>query len=90
MLSLPHAAGQIISYIEMCQAWSVSFQKGMYYHLRPSLSVLLMSRRQARPTGIELREMGAFWFTRVMMYRAVRVVLSQSQLTNQVRLQTAD
>jgi hypothetical protein len=49
MVSLPHAAGEIISYIEMCQAWSVSFQKGMHFHLRPSLSVLLMSRPANAP-----------------------------------------
>jgi len=33
----------------MCQAWSVSFQHGMHFHLRPSLSVLLMSRRSNAP-----------------------------------------
>ena len=48
-LALPHAAGQIISYLEMCQAWSVSFQHGMHFHLRPNLSVLLMSRRSNAP-----------------------------------------
>jgi hypothetical protein len=46
---LPHAAGQIISYLEMCQAWSASLQKGMNFHLRPDRSVVLMSRRTNAP-----------------------------------------
>lgn len=58
MLSLPHAAGQIISYIEMCQAWSVSFQHGMHFHLRPNLSVLLMSRRSNAPYRDRVEENG--------------------------------
>jgi len=33
----------------MCQAWSVSFQHGMHFHLRPELSVLLMSQRSNAP-----------------------------------------
>src|SRR5438309_6550721 len=30
MPELSHAAGQIISYLEMCQAWSASLQKGSW------------------------------------------------------------
>jgi len=63
MLALPHAAGQIISYLEMCQAWSVSFQKGMHFHLRPGLSVLLMSRRTNAPYKDRVEENG-----RVLIY----------------------
>jgi len=63
VLSLSHAAGQIISYIEMCQAWSVSFQKGMHFHLRPNLSVLLMSRRHSAPYKYRIEEGG-----RVLIY----------------------
>ncbi len=33
----------------MCQAWSASLQKGMNFHLRPSRSVILMSRRKNAP-----------------------------------------
>jgi hypothetical protein len=73
VLSLPHAAGQIISYIEMCQAWSVSFQKGMHYHLRPKLSVLLMSRRQSAPYKDRIEENG-----RVLVYEGHDVSRSQS------------
>jgi hypothetical protein len=73
VLSLRHAAGQIISYIEMCQAWSVSFQKGMHYHLRPSLSVLLMSRRQGAPYRDRIEETG-----RVLVYEGHDVSRSQS------------
>lgn len=58
MLVLPHAAGQIISYIEMCKAWSVSFQHGMHFHLRPNLSVLLMSRRSNAPYKDRVEENG--------------------------------
>src|SRR6266403_2572287 len=63
MLSLPHAAGEIISYIEMCQAWSVSFQKGMHFQLRPNLSVLLMSRRANAPYRDQVEDAG-----RVLIY----------------------
>lgn len=62
-LALPHAAGQIISYLEMCQAWSVSFQHGMHFHLRPNLSVLLMSRRSNAPYKDRVEENG-----RVLIY----------------------
>jgi hypothetical protein len=49
MLELPHTPGEIISYLEMCQAWSTSFQRGMNFRLRPSCSVILMSRRVNAP-----------------------------------------
>lgn len=62
-LALPHAAGQIISYLEMCQAWSVSFQHGMHFRLRPNLSVLLMSRRSNAPYKDRVEENG-----RVLIY----------------------
>ena len=45
MPELSHSTGEIISYNEMRQAWSVSLQKGMNFHLRPDCSVILMSRR---------------------------------------------
>lgn len=47
----------------MCQAWSVSFQKGMHFHLRPNLSVLLMSRRTNAPYKDRVQEAG-----RVLIY----------------------
>jgi HNH endonuclease len=43
------ASGEIISYLEMCRQWGVSFQRGMHFHLRPDLSVILMSRRKNAP-----------------------------------------
>lgn len=49
MTYLPHAPGEVISYLEMCQAWSASLQKGMNFHLRPDRSVVLMSRRANAP-----------------------------------------
>src|SRR5712664_3363963 len=57
----------------MCQAWSVSFQKGMQYHLRPNLSVLLMSRRQSAPYRDRIEETG-----RVLVYEGHDVSRSQS------------
>ena len=42
----------------MCQAWSVSFQQGMHFHLRPKLSVLLMSRRANAPYRDSVEESG--------------------------------
>jgi HNH endonuclease len=33
----------------MCRHWSVSFQRGMHFHLRPDISVILMSRRKNAP-----------------------------------------
>ena len=64
-VALQHAAGQIISYLEMCQAWSVSFQHGMHFHLRPNPSVLLMSRRSNAPYRDRVEENG-----RVLIYEA--------------------
>jgi hypothetical protein len=49
MSQLAHSAGEIISYLEMCQAWSASFQRGMNFRLRPDCSVILMSRRTNAP-----------------------------------------
>ena len=63
MPELSHAAGQIISYLEMCQAWSASLQKGMNFHLRPERSVVLMSRRSNAPYRDRIEEDG-----RVLIY----------------------
>lgn len=49
MSQLSHFSGEVISYLEMCQAWSASLQKGMNFHLRPNRSVILMSRRRNAP-----------------------------------------
>lgn len=63
MPELSHAAGQVISYIEMCQAWSASFQKGMNFRLRPDRSVILMSRRANAPYRDRIEDNG-----RVLIY----------------------
>ena len=63
MPELSYAAGQIISYLEMCQAWSASLQKGMNFHLRPGRSVVLMSRRSNAPYRDQIEEEG-----RVLIY----------------------
>ncbi|HTZ48636.1 MAG TPA: HNH endonuclease [Verrucomicrobiae bacterium] len=58
MTELPHAAGEVISYLEMCQAWTASLQKGMNFHLRPDRSVILMSRRSNAPYRDQIEEDG--------------------------------
>ena len=47
----------------MCKAWNASFQHGMHFHLRPDISVLLMSRRSNAPYSDSLEENG-----RVLIY----------------------
>ena len=63
MPELPHAPGEIISYIEMCQAWSASLQRGMNFHLRPDRRVILMSRRSNAPYRDRIEQDG-----RVIIY----------------------
>jgi len=63
MPELAHSAGEVISYIEMCQAWSASFQRGMNFRLRPDCSVILMSRRSNAPYRDKIEENG-----RVLIY----------------------
>ena len=38
-------SGDIISYLEMCSEEGVNLQRGMNYHLRGDISVILMSLR---------------------------------------------
>ena len=40
---------EVISYIEMCQEEGVNLQRGMNYHLRGDISVILMSIRPNSP-----------------------------------------
>jgi len=63
MPELSHAAGQIISYLEMCQAWSASLQRGMNFHIRPNRSVVLMSRRPNAPYRDRIEDNG-----RILIY----------------------
>jgi hypothetical protein len=49
MLELPHASGAVISYLEMCQAWTTSLQEGVNFRLRPDCSLILLSRRPSAP-----------------------------------------
>ena len=41
--------GDIISYLEMCSEEGVNLQRGMNYHLRGDISVILMSLRPNAP-----------------------------------------
>ena len=63
MAELSHSPGEVISYLEMCQAWSASLQKGMNFHLRPTRSVILMSRRRNAPYRDHIESEG-----RVLIY----------------------
>jgi hypothetical protein len=63
MPELPHSPGEVISYLEMCQAWTASLQKGMNFHLRPDCSLILMSRRSNAPYRDVVQEDG-----RVLIY----------------------
>lgn len=56
MADLPHSAGEIISYIDMCQAWSTSLQRGINFRLRPDRSLILMSRRTNAPSRDRVEE----------------------------------
>jgi hypothetical protein len=58
MPQLSHTPGEVISYIEMCQAWSASLQRGMNFRLRPDCSVILMSRRSNAPYRDRIEENG--------------------------------
>lgn len=57
------APGEIISYLDMCRAWGVSFQRGMHYRLKENMSVILMSRRRDAPYRDHIEEDG-----RVLIY----------------------
>jgi hypothetical protein len=63
MRELPHSTGEVISYIEMCQAWSSSLQRGMNFRLTPLHSVILMSRRPSAPYRDRIDEGG-----RILIY----------------------
>lgn len=55
--------GDVISYLEMCAEEKVNLQRGMNYHLRPSISVILMSLRPGAPYADRVEENG-----RVLIY----------------------
>lgn len=55
--------GDVISYLEMCAAEGVNLQRGMNYHLRGDISVILMSVRPGAPYADRIEEEG-----RVLVY----------------------
>jgi len=59
----PFAPGDVISYIEMCQAEGCSLQRGMNFRLNPTYSVILMSTRPGAPYSDRIDENG-----RVLIY----------------------
>jgi hypothetical protein len=63
MPQLSHVSGEVISYLQMCQEWSTSLQRGMNFRLRPDCSVILMSRRSNAPYKDRIEEDG-----RVLVY----------------------
>lgn len=58
-----HAAGDVLSYLEMCQAEGSSLQQGMNFRLRGGMSVILMSVRPGAPYADQVEEDG-----RVLIY----------------------
>jgi hypothetical protein len=57
------APGDVISYLEMCRAESVSLQRGMNFRLGGKASVILMSLRRGAPYADRIEEDG-----RVLIY----------------------
>ena len=55
--------GDVISYLEMCNEEGVNLQRGMNYHLRGDISVLLMSLRSNAPYSDRVEEDG-----RILIY----------------------
>ena len=52
------AAGDVISYIEMCQQEGASLQRGMNFRLRAGTSVILMSLRRGAPYADRIEDEG--------------------------------
>ena len=50
--------GDIISYIEMCTEEGVNLQRGMNYHLRTNVSIILMSLRPNAPYSDKIEQEG--------------------------------
>ena len=59
----PFSPGDVISYIEMCQAESSSLQRGMNFRLNSRYSVVLMSTRPGAPYPDRVEENG-----RILIY----------------------
>jgi len=55
--------GDVISYIDMCSEEGVNLQRGMNYHLRGDISVILMSLRPNAPYSDRVEEDG-----RILIY----------------------
>jgi hypothetical protein len=50
--------GDVISYLDMCRTERVNLQRGMNFHLRGGLSVILMSLRPGAPYADRIEENG--------------------------------
>jgi hypothetical protein len=50
--------GDVISYLEMCKEESVNLQRGMNFHLKGGLSVILMSIRPGAPYADRIEDNG--------------------------------
>jgi hypothetical protein len=50
--------GDIISYLEMCQKEGVNLQRGMNFHLKQNISLVLMSRRANAPYSDRVEDNG--------------------------------
>ncbi len=52
--------GAILSYLQMCSREGVNLQRGMNYHLRGGVSVILMSLRPGAPYADRIEDNGRF------------------------------
>jgi len=50
--------GEVISYMEMCSEEGVNLQRGMNFHLKGGLSVILMSLRPGAPYADRIEDNG--------------------------------
>jgi hypothetical protein len=50
--------GDVISYLEMCKEEGVNLQRGMNFHLKGGLSVILMSIRPGAPYADRIEDNG--------------------------------
>ena len=64
--------GDVISYLEMCGEEGVNLQRGMNYHMRGNVSIILMSLRPNAPYSDKVEEDG-----RILIYEGHDVPKTQ-------------
>ncbi len=67
--------GDIFSYFDMCQHEKTTLQRGMNYHIRPGVNILLMSLRPNAPYADRVEDNG-----RVLIYEGHDIQKNHTQL----------